>query len=80
MRYYKYIPFCVLQLTIKAQHVVSRALDQFGARDVGKHAKEKWFESKTLTFMSSVSPAPVRNGNLVHNSIAHELLLHKQPL
>lgn len=45
--------------------MVTRALDQSGASDVGKYAKERWCEYKKPTFTSSVSPAPVRHENLI---------------
>lgn len=52
---------CLHQLIAKTQQAVSGALDQSGASDVGKFAKAKLYEYKRPTFMSSVSPAPVRN-------------------
>ncbi|KAJ4945535.1 hypothetical protein JOQ06_023219 [Pogonophryne albipinna] len=46
------------KLITKALQVVNEVLDQSGASDVGKYAKERWCEYKTLTSTSSVSPAP----------------------
>lgn len=61
--------FYVPQLINKSQHAVSGALDQSGVSGAEKYAKGKWFGSKTLTFMSSASPAPVRDGFLEHINI-----------
>lgn len=58
--------FCLLQLITKALRAVKEVLDQFVARDVGKYAKERWYEYKKPTSMSSVSPVPVRHGYGIH--------------
>lgn len=44
--------------------MVNEALGQSGASDVGKCAKEKWYEYKRPTSTSSVSPALVGHGNV----------------
>lgn len=54
---------CLQQLITKALLAVTEVLAQSVARDVGRYAKERWFECKKPTFTSSVSPVQVRLGN-----------------
>lgn len=56
---------CLQQLITKALLAVTEVLAQSVARDVGKYAKERWFECKKPTSTSSVSPVQVRRENAV---------------
>lgn len=66
--------FCLQQLITRALRAANGALDRSGASDAGKYAKERWYESKTPTFTSSVSPAPVRHGNLIRINTTRQVL------
>lgn len=54
---------CLQQLITKALLALTEVLAQSVARDVGKYAKERWFECKKPTSTSSVSPVQVRREN-----------------
>lgn len=58
---------CLQKLITKDLLAVTEVLAQSVVRDVGKYAKERWFECKKPTSTSNVSPVQVRCENAVRS-------------